>query len=162
MRIGLLVVLLGVGLAFNGLAWAGEKGGGKGKGKGKGKGNGELVEKGKGKGKGKEKGRPHGWDQGKKKGWHDQYPPGWDKKSDKDKAKWKQDVEAGKDIVGTEADKKGVSKEEKSRLREAFERICRGGRDIKESTGVVVEEIKKGKKAIQIMKENGIVIEIPE
>ena len=167
MRFNLLVALLGVGLLLNGPVWAA----GKGKGKDKGKGDEELVEKdhgNKNKDKGpKDKGnkgkkdgdRPHGWDQGKKKGWHDEYPPGWSKKSDKEKAKWRADVEDAKEQVGKAADDKGVTENEKSRLKEAIERICRSGKDIKKSTGVVMEELKKGKDAIKIMKENGIVIE---
>lgn len=164
MRFGLLIALLGVGLALNGLVFAGEHG--KGKGKGKDKDNQEVVDtdqgggKGQGKGQGKAGGdRPHGWDQGKKQGWDSEYPPGWDKKSDEEKNKWKKDLEDTKDEVGKAADAKGVTAEERSRFREAVERMCRRGRDFKQASGEVIEQMKKGKDAIQIMRENGIVIE---
>jgi hypothetical protein len=133
MRFGLLVaLLLGAGLLLNGPVWAA----GKGKGKDKGKGNDELVEKGKDKAKGhgkKDGDRPPGWDKGKKKGWHDEYPPGWSKKSDKEKAKWKTDVEDAKDQVGKAADAKGVTAKEKDhegqRNRRRSRRLARHGRD---------------------------------
>jgi len=52
-----------------------------------------------------------------------------------------------------------VTAEEKTRLKDAVERMCRKGRDFKQASGTVIEHIKKGKNAIQIMRENGIVIE---
>jgi hypothetical protein len=146
------------------------KGGGDKEGNGKGgekhKGGGEAGE---GEGAGKEHGkggphdadfRPPGWDKGKKKGWEDEYPPGWDKKTDEEKGKWKKDVEDAKEEVGLHADARGVNAEEKARWQEAVERIARKGKEVKEATASTVEGLKKGKKASDILAENGITVEV--
>jgi hypothetical protein len=103
---------------------------------------------------------PPGWDKGKKKGWDDEYPPGWDKKTDGEKDKWKKDVGDAKGEVGLHADAKGVTPEEKTKLQEALERVCRRGKDVKQATDETVDAIKKGRKAIDILKDNGITVEV--
>jgi hypothetical protein len=62
--------------------------------------------------------------------------------------------------VGLHADAKGVNAEEKTKLQEAVERMSRKGKEVKQATAETIEGLKKGKRASDILAENGIVVEV--
>ncbi|KXK31799.1 MAG: hypothetical protein UZ01_00751 [Candidatus Brocadia sinica] len=55
---------------------------------------------------------PPDFTHGEKTGWKDNYPPVWDHKSEKEKEKWKKDIQKGREAVSKTLEGKGLSKEE--------------------------------------------------
>jgi len=168
----LFPALLGTGMALalvlagQSTAAAAEKGKGKDKEKhgdeekGKDKDHGKPTDKGNGGDKAKgPKDTPAGWDKGQKKGWKDEYPPGWDKRSDGDKEKWHKDLDGAREKVGAACDKKGLKAVEKTQMQEALERVARKGKEIEKATEETIAAVQEAKTAVEVLKENGIVLE---
>ena len=172
--IGAAIVCLLFGLLLAAAPPAFAAAGGKGKDKGKTEKTEEETEEGKDKGKGHGKpehagksdetpkgpaDRPPGWDKGKKAGWENEYPPGWDKKTDEEKALWRKDVQEGKDEVQKAAEAKGLDDAEKAKLQEAFERISRKGKEVPAVKSDLLDAVKQGKHAVDVLKDNGLTVE---
>lgn len=106
----------------------------------------------KGEKKGWENGQPPGFAHGQKKGWENDYPPGWDKKSDKEKAEWKDAVEKGKGNVTEAAKKKGQKADEADAAAVELEKAARKGLAVEDAEKLVIDEIEKGKKGDELAK----------
>ena len=71
----------------------------------------------------------------------------------------KEDMEEAKAAVAKHCDKHDVKGEEKSKMLEACERVCRKHGDIDRAKDDTKDAVKKGKSAWDILKEKGITIE---
>lgn len=106
----------------------------------------------KGKKKGFEGGQPRGFTQGEKKGWLNEYPPGWDKKTEKEKTEWKKSVKKGRKKITRIAKKKGFKEGHIQSARDDFEKAARKGISVEEGVNLVVENIQKGHKGVELSK----------
>ena len=89
---------------------------------------------------------PPGFSHGKKTGWKDNYPPGWDNRSEKEKGKWTEDVQKGRETISKVAEGKDLSKEEIDAAADDFEKAARKGVDPADAESLVKDAVAKGKK----------------
>ncbi|MCZ7644120.1 MAG: hypothetical protein M5U26_02380 [Planctomycetota bacterium] len=156
-----------------GASHAKDKGGNKDKEKDKDNGQNDRAEGERGQGQGQSRGhdpdkdrgpdeRPKGWDEGKKEGWRGENPPGWDHWDQGKRDGWKKDVTDARDEVGKECRKKGLADDERRQAEDAVERISIKGKPVKEARDKVIDAVRNGKKAKDVLNDEGITIEIGE